>query len=63
MRRGCIVISDIKCDGCGRTVKHPERYLRMSEEGDVEAEEEKARREKAEGEEREAKESKVSFFT
>ncbi|MFC1979631.1 hypothetical protein ACFLVS_01980 [Chloroflexota bacterium] len=41
MRRGCIVISDIKCDGCGRTGKHPERYLLMSEEGDVETEAEK----------------------
>ena len=33
MRRGCIAVSDVHCDGCGRTIKHPERYLLMSEEG------------------------------
>ncbi len=41
MRQGCIVISDIKCDGCGRILKHPDRYLRMSEEDIVETEVEK----------------------
>lgn len=41
MRQGCIVISNIECDGCGRTLKHPERYLRMSEEDIVETEEKK----------------------
>ena len=41
MRQGCIVISDIECDGCGRTLKHPDRYLRMSEGNIVEAEVEK----------------------
>lgn len=33
MRRGCIVIGNIRCDGCGRTIKHPERYLAIDEEG------------------------------
>ena len=33
MRRGCIAIGDISCDGCGRTIKHPKRYLLISEVG------------------------------
>ncbi len=33
MRRGCITVSDIPCDGCGRTIKYPERYLVTDEEG------------------------------
>ena len=36
MRRGCITVGDVRCDGCGRTIKHPERYLLMSEEGSEE---------------------------
>jgi len=32
MRRGCIAVSNVRCDGCGRTIKHPERYLLMGEE-------------------------------
>ena len=36
MRRGCIAVGDILCDGCGRTIKHPERYLVMSEEDNSE---------------------------
>jgi len=40
MRRGCIAVGDIRCDGCGRAIKHPERYLLMSE-GDSTEEEEK----------------------
>jgi len=27
MRRGCISLGDIKCDGCGQTVPHSQRYL------------------------------------
>jgi len=27
MRRGCIAVGDISCDGCGRAIKHPERRL------------------------------------
>ena len=33
MRRGCIAIGDVRCNGCRRTIKPPERYLFMSEEG------------------------------
>lgn len=27
MRRGCIAISEVICDGCGRLLRHGERYL------------------------------------
>ncbi len=37
MRRGCIAAGEVICDGCGRTIKHPQRYLLMSE-GDGEEE-------------------------
>ena len=36
MHRGCITVGSVRCDGCGRTIKHPERYLLMSEEDDEE---------------------------
>ena len=39
MRRGCIAIGDIRCDGCGRTIKHPERYLAINEKDGVAVEE------------------------
>ncbi len=32
MRRGCIAVGDVRCDGCGRMIRHPERYLLMNEE-------------------------------
>ena len=32
MRRGCIAIGEIQCDGCGNMIKHPERYLAIDEE-------------------------------
>jgi len=38
MRRGCIAVGNIHCDGCGRTIKYPERYLVMDEEEGSEAE-------------------------
>ena len=41
MRRGCIAVGDVRCDGCGRTIKHPERHIVISEEGDTEEKEEK----------------------
>jgi hypothetical protein len=39
MRRGCIAVGEVRCDGCGRPMKHPERYLAIEEEEGVEVEE------------------------
>jgi hypothetical protein len=39
MRRGCIAVGDVRCDGCGRLIKHPESYLAVDEENGVEVEE------------------------
>jgi hypothetical protein len=36
MRIGCITGVEIKCDGCGRNLKHPERYLCLDEDADGE---------------------------
>ncbi|MBA7626638.1 hypothetical protein ES703_34092 [subsurface metagenome] len=33
MRRGCIAVGEVCCDGCGRIIKHPERYLAVDEDG------------------------------
>jgi uncharacterized protein with PIN domain len=41
MRRGCIAISEVRCDGCGRIIRHPERYLAINETEAVEVEGEK----------------------
>ena len=38
MRRGCIAVGEINCSGCGRTIKHPERYLIVDREEGTEAE-------------------------
>ena len=38
MRLGCIAIGEIRCDECGRMVKHPERYLTIYDEEGAEAE-------------------------
>lgn len=32
MRRGCIAISEVKCNGCDKTIQHAERYLAVEEE-------------------------------
>lgn len=39
MRRGCIAIGEVRCDGCGRVIKPPERYLAIDEKDGVEVEE------------------------
>ena len=31
MRRGCISLGNIQCDGCHRTIAHSERYLAVEE--------------------------------
>jgi len=33
MRRGCIAIGQIQCDGCHRPLKYGERYLVIEGEG------------------------------
>jgi len=38
MRLGCIAIGENRCDGCGRLIKHPERYLAIYDEEDIETE-------------------------
>jgi hypothetical protein len=34
MRRGCIAIGKVGCDGCHRPIAHGERYLLIDREGD-----------------------------
>jgi len=34
MRRGCIAVGQIQCDGCHRPIKYGERYLVIDGEGD-----------------------------
>jgi len=33
MRRGCISLGNVQCDGCHRTILHAERYLVIEEKG------------------------------
>lgn len=35
MRRGCISLGDISCDGCHCTIRYLERYLVSEESADV----------------------------
>ena len=44
MRHGCIAVGEVFCDGCGRAIKHPERYLAIDEEDGVEVDEGKTLR-------------------
>ena len=39
MRRGCISSGEIQCDNCQRTIPYSERYLVITEQDGVEAEE------------------------
>lgn len=32
MRRGCIAIGEVKCDGCQRFIEHGQQYLLVEEE-------------------------------
>jgi len=34
MRRGCIAIGKVECDGCHRPINYGERYLLIDGEGD-----------------------------
>ena len=33
MRRGCIAVGEVKCEGCHRLIDHGERYLLIEEDG------------------------------
>ena len=44
MRRGCISLGEVDCDGCQRTIAYPERYLAVDEKGGVEDDEGEVRR-------------------
>ncbi len=44
MRRGCISLGEIKCDGCGKPIPYPDRYLAISEKDSVEDEEGETKR-------------------
>lgn len=37
MRKGCVSLGNIQCDGCQRTVAYSERYLAIDDEDDTEA--------------------------
>ena len=38
MRRGCISLGEVSCDGCQRTIPSAERYLAIGEEEGAEVE-------------------------
>ena len=38
MRRGCISLGEVRCDGCQRIIPYPERYLVIEEKDGVEVE-------------------------
>jgi len=38
MRRGCISLGEVRCDGCHRVIPYPERYLVVEEKDGVEVE-------------------------
>jgi hypothetical protein len=44
MRRGCISLGEIKCDGCGNPIPYPDRYLAIDEKDGVEDDEGETRR-------------------
>ena len=44
MRRGCISLGEIICDGCQETIPYPSRYLVLEEKDGVEDEEGETRR-------------------
>jgi hypothetical protein len=44
MRRGCISLGEIKCDGCGDPIPYPNRYLAVNEKDGVEDDEGETRR-------------------
>ena len=39
MRRGCVSLGEVQCDGCHLPIPYPERYLTVDEKDGVEVEE------------------------
>jgi hypothetical protein len=39
MRRGCVSLGEIKCDGCQHPIPYPDRYLAIDEKNGKEDEE------------------------
>ncbi len=44
MRRGCISLGEIKCDGCDKPIPYPDRYLAIDEKNGVEDDEGETKR-------------------
>jgi hypothetical protein len=44
MRRGCISLGEIECDGCHHPIPYPDRYLAVDEKDGVEDNEGETRR-------------------
>ena len=44
MRRGCISLGELTCDGCGKPIPYPDRYLATNETDGVEDEDGPTRR-------------------
>jgi hypothetical protein len=44
MRRGCVSLGEIKCDGCQKPIPYPDRYLAIDEKDGKEDDEGETRR-------------------
>jgi hypothetical protein len=44
MRRGCVSLGELKCDGCQKPIPYPDRYLAIDEKGGKEDEEGETKR-------------------
>jgi hypothetical protein len=44
MRRGCISLGEVTCDGCHQPIPYPDRYLAVDEKDGVEDEEGETKR-------------------
>ena len=44
MRRGCVSLGEIKCDGCQKPIPYPDRYLAVNEQDGKEDEEGETKR-------------------
>jgi ribosomal protein S26 len=44
MRRGCISLGEIKCDGCEKPIPYPDRYLAIDEKDGAEDDEGETKR-------------------